>query len=1124
MIGCKLTIDELVPNHAMKNFREQIHYGLLAIDKGFLTQEALGLAVQQWLNSSSVLNLGDFLVHSGTITNEQRQELLAGLETTCVLSPQETAMLVIGETPQENPSDETSAFQSSSQAKPIADYRLPDKDKRFKIVKQHASGGLGVVFVARDLQINRDVALKQIRGDRRQDDLSESKFMLEAEITGQLEHPGIVPVYALGIDAEGAPYYAMRFIRGRELKQFIKEFHEGGNGMPRMFDGVKFRQLIGRFLDVCNAIDYAHSRGILHRDLKPANIMLGNHGETLVVDWGLAKLISSKPSKIEITESAREFPVRVRSSGSNSETVYGSFSGTVAYASPEQLQGQLELLGPVSDVYSLGAILYEILTNQPPITKRPQSMSQVVEWIRAGEVPSAKSVVKIAPRALSIICQKAMAFEIAARYGSAGELASDLERWLADERVLAFGNREPVLEIAGRWMRRYRSWTVPVAAALVFSTLVVVIGAWLINRSRIAEIAAKSDAVQYKNEAVDRIGVARNAIDTMLINSTEALRDFPATLDLQAQLLQAAIDDYAKLSQGSSPDNELELERVRARVRVGDILHMQGHYDSAYLKYLDVIAETELRVNRFDKGRTQDLVAWKIELGKAQARLGLAYDLEFKEGRIVDAREQFQKGIAILKTVAGGLDADHLATIALARIQVNFANSQSMDSQTTEALALIENSLKLYSVMDLKRDKKVRLASLQALESASRVLGRMGRASDALKYLDMAMTSAGSMLLNEPEDREILKFKSSAQNSRATIRRRQGDWELALGDLKDAWATYDQLRKRWPENLDFIESSALTQTDIGLLLLDRMEPLLAKEYLERSLADFKQLFGSYPQIQRYADGLATTWSGLGQAEMQTNMDPNPAINLLVESYNLFDRLFQESDNKTGYAFKMATTKGQLAQAMERTDQREDALQLWTEAESQLKQLIDLGNSQTETVPDYEYALSQVEWKQALLEWDEGDQQKSKAMFLASIERLERLTAAHPSNGQYACELSRALIRCPNVQVVDLQRADLLAFQAMSSQPQNLEFLRLQAECKLQMGLTMEAKKYLDMLPLDSPTSQDLGLSALYEFRLGDREKAHKQLKLMKEQLNKEQPYVVELQRWYEALSVIIGHQ
>ena len=190
---------------------------------------------------------------------------------------------------------------------------LSSSGVQLRILRPHARGGLGEVHVARDEELNREVALKQIQPHYASDADSQGRFLLEAEITGGLEHPGIVPVYGLGQYADGRPFYAMRFIRGDSLKEAIERFHK--MDVPGRDSGersLELRGLLGRFVDVCNAIAYAHSRGVLHRDLKPGNIMLGKYGETLVVDWGLAKPLD-----------APEEPVRPASRRSPAKGRYG---------------------------------------------------------------------------------------------------------------------------------------------------------------------------------------------------------------------------------------------------------------------------------------------------------------------------------------------------------------------------------------------------------------------------------------------------------------------------------------------------------------------------------------------------------------------------------------------------------------------------------------------------------------------------------------------------------------------------------------------------------------------------------------------------------------------------------
>ena len=249
---------------------------------------------------------------------------------------------------------------------------------RFRVLRPHAMGGLGMVSVALDQELNREVALKEIQAEHADNPDSRSRFVVEAEITGGLEHPGIVPVYGLGTYADGRPFYAMRFIRGDSLKEAVDRFHgQEGGATKDSFAGLEFRKLLGRFIDVCDAIEYAHSRGVLHRDLKPGNIMLGKYGETLVVDWGLSKLVGRANAQAESDEPS----LHVRSGTGSTPTQMGSAVGTPAYMSPEQASGQLDQLGPASDVYSLGATLYYLLVGTSPFKTR--DMGELLRQRRA---------------------------------------------------------------------------------------------------------------------------------------------------------------------------------------------------------------------------------------------------------------------------------------------------------------------------------------------------------------------------------------------------------------------------------------------------------------------------------------------------------------------------------------------------------------------------------------------------------------------------------------------------------------------------------------------------------------------------------------------------------------------
>jgi serine/threonine protein kinase len=325
-----------------------------------------------------------------------------------------------------------------------------------------------VVYVARDEELNREVALKEIR-ERNADHLQyQAKFLLEAEVTGGLEHPGIVPVYGLGHHDDGRPYYAMRFIRGKSLLDAIRRFH--ADDSLKSDPGARLlalQKLLRRFTDVCNAVAYAHSRGVLHRDLKPDNVMVGKYGETLVVDWGLAKALgtSGEPSGsiIDPDDPLPEASLQPSSTDHLEATQAGSLVGTPAYMSPEQAAGRLDLLGPASDAYGLGATLYHLLAGRPPI--QGESLGVVLAKIQSGEVPRPRTLAPWLDPALEAICLKAIALRTEARYASPRGLANDIDLWIADEPVSAW--REPWARRARRWVRRHRAPLTAMSAAIL---------------------------------------------------------------------------------------------------------------------------------------------------------------------------------------------------------------------------------------------------------------------------------------------------------------------------------------------------------------------------------------------------------------------------------------------------------------------------------------------------------------------------------------------------------------------------------------------------------------------------------------------------------------------------------
>ena len=442
-------------------------FGILALQMDFISRDALVAAMQAWVLEKSK-PLGEILVAQGAMAADARALLEPLVQKHVEMHDNDPQKSLASVSPgsalrrrleQIIDEDMQASLAHVSMLLPAGDDTLATQPHavgtptssglRFRVLRPHARGGLGQVSVALDEELRREVALKEIQHRHADHPESRSRFVREAEITGGLEHPGIVPVYGLGAYPDGRPFYAMRFIKGDSLQEAIARFHEadGGKRDPRERT-LALRQLLGRFIDVCDAIAYAHSRGVLHRDLKPGNVMLGPYGETLVVDWGLAK-----PMGVRVTdgnEKNAERTLRPALSDSATPTQAGAALGTPAFMPPEQAAGRLDELGPTSDVYSLGATLYCLLTGKPPFEGR--DVAETLRRVQAGDFPRPRAVRRDVPAALESVCLKAMALKPQDRYAGPRALAADVERWLADEPVSAY--REPSWVRAARWSRR----------------------------------------------------------------------------------------------------------------------------------------------------------------------------------------------------------------------------------------------------------------------------------------------------------------------------------------------------------------------------------------------------------------------------------------------------------------------------------------------------------------------------------------------------------------------------------------------------------------------------------------------------------------------------------------------
>lgn len=421
-----------------------------------------------------------------------------------------------------------------------ADLPLPAQQgepaqQRYEILREHARGGMGRVLLARDAAVGREVALKELLPGRQSSSgvtrktgtlAQAERFLREARVTGQLEHPGIVPVYEIGQRPDGAPFYTMKFVRGRTMADRLREIRDGeGSGNDKLLRRLK---ILESFTTVCEAVAFAHSRGVIHRDLKPQNLMLGDYGETLVLDWGLARVKHAnestsnlpplpriepassgsgliKPSSV-ITPGSVAPPVTgsaAPTAASSAATLDGAVIGTPAYMSPEQAAGHISEVDEQSDLYSLGAILYEIMTGVPPY--EGSSPESVVKKVLHGPPPPVRKREPNAPPELAALVERAMERDRAKRLRMVGELVDQVRAYREGRTLSVY--QYSTMELVRRFVARHKAATLITllaAAALLGS------GVWYFlqiteqkQRAEDARIVAEQQRAEAETQRTD---------------------------------------------------------------------------------------------------------------------------------------------------------------------------------------------------------------------------------------------------------------------------------------------------------------------------------------------------------------------------------------------------------------------------------------------------------------------------------------------------------------------------------------------------------------------------------------------------------------------------------------------
>jgi serine/threonine-protein kinase len=383
-------------------------------------------------------------------------------------------------------------------------------DRDYSLHGTVGEGGVGRVLLGIDEKIGREVAIKEMLGQSAHLDGSLcDRFLREARITGRLEHPGVVPVYDFGIQDNGAPYYVMRLIRGDTLAEKLKECNNATNPELALANRLS---LLDRLIDICETLAYAHSKGVIHRDIKPSNVVLGAFGETIVLDWGLAKV--DLDWGLEKVESQHSRPDQAQSTPDENTdlTLVGDIVGTPSYMAPEQANSEFGDVDTRSDVFAIGCILYYLLIGRPPLRG---NVDEILALLTSDQpMPTSRNPYLSLPPELTAICDKALNKDKSKRFANAGELADELCAY-RDGRLVSTYAYSPG-ELLRRFVVKNKIALMAVAAVLV----AILIGAGLAFKFGVeAEKARKLAVIEQQNVKYEKQKVERALADVTRISN-----------------------------------------------------------------------------------------------------------------------------------------------------------------------------------------------------------------------------------------------------------------------------------------------------------------------------------------------------------------------------------------------------------------------------------------------------------------------------------------------------------------------------------------------------------------------------------------------------------------------------
>jgi tetratricopeptide (TPR) repeat protein len=759
------------------------------------------------------------------------------------------------------PSPATDVTPTIRDVEPVAVPDLP-AIPGYAILGRLGRGGMGVVYKARHLRLNRLVALKMILAGTHAGPDSRARFHLEAEALASLQHPNIVQIHEVG-EHQGCPYLALEFVDGSSL--------------DRHLDGALLAPVAAaRFVQtLAEAMHHAHQRGLIHRDLKPGNILLQIADRRLqMADSGRSAICNLQSAIPKITDFG--LAKRLHEGG---QTETGAVMGTPPYMAPEQVEGRSRDLGPATDVYALGTILYEMLTGQPPFGG--DTLLQTLELVRSQPPRPPSQMRPGTPADLETICLKCLEKDPRRRYATAQALADDLRRFQAGEPITA----RPVgrAERALKWARRRPA----LAGLLLVSAIAVVALAGLGTWSNLALRAAAARERQERQRAEARSRLTRQAVEDMYTQVAERwLADEPHKDPLQRAFLEKALAIYQELAHDESGDAAVRRETARAYYRVGRICQDLGERDRAGEAYGRAIElQEQLWAEQpAEPAHRQDLATtcnWLGELRRTGGRPP------------AEAEDAYRKALALQEQLAADFPNEPAYQADEARTCYNLGIAHLDSNRLDEAEADYGRAIRLLD------------------ELAERVPG-------------------------EPRYRQELARSLADRGILYRVRRRfplaEADYGRAIG-LLEPLQTGPQSRPVYQYEL------AVYENNLGILLIHQQRHAEAKPHHEHALALLRRLVVDFPARPAYRQELANTCNSLGAVLVQTGKDDEAAAERWEQARDQLSQLVGQFPEEAAFHYNLGMALGNLGWLRLRQNDLRQARRLLEEGNGQLEALL-----------------------------------------------------------------------------------------------------------------------------------------------------------------------------------------